>query len=114
MAGRKFHATLIAISKIGFLAASKAFERLPKQFSMGRMMWATFWVCVTAAAFSALRRYDPGELPVVVRLAALIMIFIGPCITVGALYGRALLAAGIGLLTAVVMIGLLSAILLSL
>jgi hypothetical protein len=84
---------------------AKAFERLPRRFTLGRMMWATFWVCVTAAAFSALRRYDLGELPVVVRVAASILTVIGPCIAVGALYGRALLAAGIGLVTAFVILG---------
>ena len=61
------------------------------------MFAATLWAALTCAAWTTvLSASDDGQ-TVLFRVGVRVCMFLGPCIAVGALFGRAALGAGIGL-----------------
>lgn len=71
-------------------------EKIPSQVTIRGVLAATFWICLTCAIWASFIR-DDWNPPVPIRIGMVVLSLAGPCIAVGALFGRARLAAGIGI-----------------
>ena len=67
------------------------------QFTVRRVLWATFWAASTCAAWKIGVETNGSDLAQPIQVGLRVFMFVGPCITAGELFGSAVLGAAIGL-----------------